>query len=156
MKKVVSIIILLVIFCYSCNVFAASYSISVEKESAIAEKVINNKQGKIENKITSTDKLMNLVYGEINFTNKIYTSASESEQKKVTEIYIMIPEDIVNLDSYAQYQKYIEEFSKKVFERNKNTKIGIIGIKGPISSMEIVDGKGIIKDDDEYGKEILL
>lgn len=149
MKKVVSIIILLVIFCYSCNVFAASYSISVEKESAIAEKVINNKQGKIENKITSTDKLMNLVYGEINFTNKIYTSASESEQKKVTEIYIMIPEDIVNLDSYAQYQKYIEEFSKKVFERNKNTKIGIIGIKGPISSMEIVNGKGIIKDDDE-------
>ena len=115
----------------------------------VAEKVINNKQGKIENKITSTDKLMNLVYGEINFTNKIYTSASESEQKKVTEIYIMIPEDIVNLDSYAQYQKYIEEFSKKVFERNKNTKIGIIGIKGPISSMEIVDGKGIIKDDDE-------
>ena len=149
MKKVVSIIILLVIFCYSCNVFAASYSISVEKESAIAEKVINNKQGKIENKITSTDKLMNLVYGEINFTNKIYTSASESEQKKVTEIYIMIPEDIVNLDSYAQYQKYIEEFSKKVFERNKNTKIGIIGIKGPIASMEIVDGKSIIKDDDE-------
>lgn len=147
MKKVVSIIILFVICCYSCSVFAESYKITSVKDSVVVEQVISGKQGKIENKITKVDDSTQNVYGEINFINK----ASDSKgQKLSTEIYIMLPENIVtSSEGYALYKTYVEEFAKKVYAKDASAKIGIIGIKGTVNSHTEVDGKWIINDDDE-------
>lgn len=115
MKKVVSIIILFVICCYSCSVFATSYKIASVKESVVVEKVISGKQGRIENKITKVDDLTQDVYGEINFINKV---SDTNGQKLSTEIYIMLPENIVtSSEGYASYKTYVEEFAKKCMQK---------------------------------------
>lgn len=147
MKKVLSIIILLVICCYSCSVFAVSYNITTVKDSAILEKVTDDDQGVVENKITKVDTANSEIYGEVNFTNTIYEN---NEKKNITEIYIMVSENIVNDSSkYETYIKYIEEFANKVYTKNPNTKIGIVGIKGTIRSYTEKNGNLILDDDDQ-------
>ena len=149
MKKIISFMILIAICCCSCSVFAASYNIESVKETTTLEKVIDSKQGKIENKITKVDGTNLEVYGEVSFTNTVYES---SQQKQLTEIYIMIPENIVEKTTqYESYKKYIEEFAQKVYSKNMNTKIGIIGIKGPISSFTLADDNLVVPDDDDEG-----
>ena len=149
MKKIISFVILIVICCCSCSVFAVSYNIESVKETTTLEKVIDSKQGKIENKITKVDGTNLEVYGEVSFTNTVYES---SQQKQMTEIYIMIPEDIVvKTTQYESYKKYIEEFAQKVYSKNMNTKIGIIGIKGPVDSYTVEDGDIVIPADDDEG-----
>lgn len=106
MKKIISFMILIVICCCSCSVFAVSYNIESIKETTTLEKVIDSKQGKIENKITKVDGTNLEVYGEVSFTNTVYES---SQQKQLTEIYIMVPENIVvKSTQYESYKKYIE------------------------------------------------
>lgn len=147
MKKVVSCIILFVICCYSCSVFATSYKIASVKELVVTEKVIAGKQGKIENKITKIDDSTQEVYGEINFTNKV---SDANGQKIPTEIYIMISENIFeNSAKYALYRTYIEEFAQKVYAKDASAKIGIIGIKGTVNSHTEIDGKVVENEDDE-------
>lgn len=137
--------ILIAICCCSCSVFAASYNIESVKETTTLEKVIDSKQGKIENKITKIDGTNLEVYGEVSFTNTVYES---SQQKQMTEIYIMIPENIaVKSTQYESYKKYIEEFAQKVYSKNMNTKIGIIGIKGPVNSYTVTDDN-LLTDND--------
>ena len=145
MKKIISFMILIAICCCSCSVFAASYNIESVKETTTLEKVIDSKQGKIENKITKIDGTNLEVYGEVSFTNTVYES---SQQKQMTEIYIMIPENIaVKSTPYESYKKYIEEFAQKVYSKNMNTKIGIIGIKGPVNSYTVTDDN-LLTDND--------
>ena len=145
MKKIISFMILIAICCCSCSVFAASYNIESVKETTTLEKVIDSKQGKIENKITKVDGTNLEVYGEVSFTNTVYES---SQQKQLTEIYIMIPENIVEKTTqYELYKKYIEEFAQKVYSKNMNTKIGIIGIKGPVNSYTVTDDN-LLTDND--------
>lgn len=145
MKKIISFMILIAICCCSCSAFAASYNIESVKETTTLEKVIDSKQGKIENKITKVDGTNLEVYGEVSFTNTVYES---SQQKQMTEIYIMIPENIaVKSTQYESYKKYIEEFAQKVYSKNMNTKIGIIGIKGPVNSYTITDDN-LLTDND--------
>ena len=145
MKKIISFMILIAICCCSCSVFAASYNIESVKETTTLEKVIDSKQGKIENKITKIDGTNLEVYGEVSFTNTVYES---SQQKQMTEIYIMIPENIaVKSTQYESYKKYIEEFAQKVYSKNMNTKIGIIGIKGPVNSYTVTDDN-LLTDND--------
>ena len=104
MKKVVSIIILFVICCYSCSVFAESYKITSVKNSVVVEQVISGKQGKIENKITKVDDSTQNVYGEINFINK----ASDSKgQKLSTEIYIMLQRILLQVQNGMHYIKHM-------------------------------------------------
>ena len=145
MKKIISFMILIAICCCSCSVFAASYNIESVKETTTLEKVIDSKQGKIENKITNIDGTNLEVYGEVSFTNTVYES---SQQKQMTEIYIMIPENIaVKSTQYESYKKYLEEFAQKVYSKNMNTKIGIIGIKGPVNSYTVTDDN-LLTDND--------
>ena len=145
MKKIISFMILIAICCCSCSVFAASYNIESVKETTTLEKVIDSKQGKIENKSTKIDGTNLEVYGEVSFTNTVYES---SQQKQMTEIYIMIPENIaVKSTQYESYKKYIEEFAQKVYSKNMNTKIGIIGIKGPVNSYTVTDDN-LLTDND--------
>ena len=146
MKKIISFMILIAICCCSCSAFAVSYNIESIKETATLEKVIESKQGKIENKITKVDGTNLEVYGEVSFTNTVYES---SQQKQLTEIYIMVPENIVvKSTQYESYKKYIEEFAQKVYSKNMNTKIGIIGIKGPVNSYTVTDDNLSIDNDD--------
>ena len=149
MKKIISFMILIAICCCSCSAFAASYNIESVKETTTLEKVIDSKQGKIENKITKVDGTNLEVYGEVSFTNTVYES---SQQKQLTEIYIMIPENIVEKTTqYELYKKYIEEFAQKVYSKNMNTKIGIIGIKGPVNSYTVTDDNLLMDNDDDEG-----
>lgn len=146
MKKILSIIFFIFICCYSCIAFASTYSIEQVLQSTTTEKVIANKQGKIINKITEIKEPTNAIYGEISFENTVYNSDIE---KQLTEIYIMIPQDIINDEvTYELYIEYIESFAKKVYEKNINAKIGIIGIKGTISS-HIVNNGAIVADEND-------
>lgn len=96
--------------------------------------------GWVDREITGISSDDNSFYVQTSISN-----SSQSEQTKAvyenTEIYILISENIALDDELlSDYVGYIEDIATGVFEKSKNTKIGIIGMNGTINDSEIIDG----------------
>ncbi len=144
-------IIILVIVSLFSNVLGANneYVLNViEKSSEI--KYLENNQGYVSKSIIESDS----ENGEVTIELKLSNIKKESTETKVydnTEIFVLVSENLANnSDKLDQYSQYIERLVNNITQRNSNTKIGIIGIKGTISDSTINDdGTLSIGENDE-------
>jgi len=149
-KKILSIItIVLILLLLTTNVKAATNMLFVV-QGASETKYLENEQGIIDNKIISSDNENGEITMKLSINN---TKSNQGSNKKYenTEIFIIVDETIANdTEKLDTYKTYISKLSEKIFERNSNTKIGIIGMKGPIRDHIIdEDGKIINGPNDE-------
>ena len=119
----------------------------IEKASEI--KYLQNDQGYITKSIVDVDSDK----GEVTVELKLSNSKKKTEEEKIydnTEIIVAVNENIVNKEEKLNtYMSYINTFAEKVFEKNSNTKIGIVGIKGTISDSQKTEDKITIGPNDE-------
>ena len=113
-------------------------------------KYLENDQGYITKKIVDS----NSDTGEVTIELKLNYSENLDEQKKNydnTEIYIIVPENIsTDEERLTQYTNNIELLSRKIFETNKDVKIGLLGMKGPIRDIKFdEDDKMSVGDNDQ-------
>ena len=135
----------IIIFTVS-NVYATSEkSILQIIQKAAERKYLENNLGYIDNAIISTEN--NEITMKLDLNNVI-----EDNDKGNTEIYIVISETIVkDSERFSQYTTYIEELAKRVFNQNTKTKIGIIGIKGPIRERIQIDDNNVEIGENDQG-----
>ncbi len=147
-------------FCIICfiimTMFSATYAteknfkLNIVKESGEIKTLENNK-GYISKKITKADQTAGEVTVETILSNKI-SDLETGKNPENTEVYIMVSENVANEDKILeQYITYIETLSKKIFEKNKKIKIGIIGIKGTISDSKEDENGNIIWGEKDEG-----
>lgn len=150
-KIIVISLTLFFIFSIFSNSLASDLKTSLDiVQKASETKYLDNNQGNISKTIVDS----NSVTGEITIELKLENIKKENEQKQTyenTEVYILVSENI-SLDDkeLSKYINNIEKLSSKIFKSNSNTKVGIIGIKGPIKDSYIDEsGKQVTGDKDE-------
>ena len=145
-------IVLLVIFSSYSNVLATDIQTSLNIVQEASKTVyLEGDQGYLDNKIISSDSKNGKVDIQISLNN-IKSNTTEQETYESTEIYILIPEDIVtNDEKMSQYITYIETLATKVFAQNSKTKIGIIGIQGPIQDTMLDEEGKLVKGENDQG-----
>lgn len=149
--KVIFIIALLISLIMTLNVLAVTPKTELKIiQEASETKYLENDQGYISKTIVDS----NSETGEVTIELKVANESKEEENEETyenTEIYILVSENLVNNEEkLLEYKEYIETLATNVFEKNSNTKIGIIGIKGTINdSTENEDGSVTWGENDE-------
>ena len=136
MKKISKIFrmafVLVAILSFYCVSFADVWDTTLEVvKKASNVKNLENNQGRLTHEITSYDKKA----GEIKLRLTLTNTAEKLEEGTgtPTEIYIILSENLaINESNYKNFCAHIQILAKKVFDKNPNSKIGIIGMKGPI------------------------
>lgn len=120
-------------------------------QQASETKYLENDQGYISKNIIDSNADKGEVTIDLGFSNISKDISEENERYDNSEIFIIVNENIANdSEKLNEYISYIETLSKKIFEKNTSTKIGIIGIKGTISDIEIDEnGNAIFGENDE-------
>ncbi len=150
-KIIVISLILFFIFSIISNSLASDLKTSLDiVEKASETKYLDNNQGNISKTIVDS----NPDTGEVSIELKLENIKKENDQKEVyenTEVYLLVSENISHDDKeLSKYINNIEKLSSKIFKVNANTKIGVIGIKGPIKDSYIDEsGKQVTGDKDE-------
>lgn len=152
LNKILSIsLILFFIFSIFYNVFASDVKTSLNIiQKASETEYLDNDQGNISKTIVDS----NADKGEVTVELKLSNIKKEYKQKQVyenTEVYLLVDEEIsCDNEKLSKYINNIEKLSSKIFETNTKTKVGIIGIKGPIQDSYIDEsGKRVDGDKDE-------
>lgn len=130
MRKNLKIFNLFCVIVILISIFSTTYAstLSVVRKEADVQYLENN-QGYITHKIVSCDSNA----GEIKLQITITNTFQEVEDKTPKEVYIIVSENLVlQSDEYIQYCSYIKTLATKVFEKNSNSKIGIIGMQGTL------------------------
>lgn len=145
-----AIFIIFLLFSMFSNVLAVDFKTSLKSVKNSVEKNLENDQGYISKTIVDLDKDKGEVTIELKLANE-KKQINESQKYKDTEIYMIISEDIAkDSQKLSKYVDNIKTLSNKIFMANSKTKIGIIGITGPIrDSKETSDGKLILGDKDQ-------
>ena len=157
MKKLIKIniifLILSIVFSSFSSVFATDLqtSLKVVKDSSEIGYLEDN-QGYIEKRIVSSDSKNGEMTVQLSVNNKEKDTSTEIIKYENTEIFILVSENIDD-EKRTEYFSYIDTLATKVFEQNENTKIGIIGIQGPIADFTTNEDGDIIYDgeNDESG-----
>ncbi len=150
LNKITCISLILFMLLDICsNVFAADVKTSLDViQEASETKYLDNDQGNISKTIVDS----NSETGEVTIELKLSNTKKEKEQKKIyenTEVYLLIDEGISrNDEKLSKYISNIEKLVSKIFKTNTKTKVGIIGIKGPIAD-SYVDESGKLVDGDK-------
>ena len=156
MEKIIKVniifIILFIVFSSFSNVFAADLQTSLKVIKEASETgYLENDQGYIEERIVSSDSENGELTVQLSVNNKEKDNSTEITKYENTEIFILVPENLTD-EARTQYSSYIDTLATKIFEQNENTKIGIIGIQGPIQDNTIdEDGKLVDGENDESG-----
>ncbi len=143
LKKVgyISLIMFIILSLFS-NVFAMDLKTQLNVIQKSSEtKYLENNQGYISKTIVDSNKDT----GEVTIELKLSNTKKETEQTEKyedTEVYLLVDENIVkDADKLPKYLKDVESLTKKIFESNSKTKVGIIGIKGTICDLWNEGGK---------------
>ena len=156
MEKIIKVniifIILFIVFSSFSNVFAADLQTSLKVIKEASETgYLEDDQGYIEERIVSSDSENGELTVQLSVNNKEKDNSTEITKYENTEIFILVPENLTD-EARTQYSSYIDTLATKIFEQNENTKIGIIGIQGPIQDNTIdEDGKLVDGENDESG-----
>lgn len=136
--------IIVTIISMFCMSYASTLGI-VRREADI--QYLENNQGYITHKIISCDSNT----GEIKLELTITNTSTGIENKTPKEIYIILSENLVlESEKYKIYCSYIKNFATKVFEKNSNSKIGIIGMQGTVREwITDTSGNSIPTENDE-------
>lgn len=150
-KKIIAVmLIFLIIFTFS-STFATGTKTQLEIVQNDAEiKYLDNNQGNITKKIVNSKLNEGEVSVELSLNNIIKGNEEEKKYEN-TEIFIILEENIVNKqEKLDKYIAYLDTLTTKVFEKNSNTKIGIIGMKGTVDDSKVNEnGKLEIGEKDE-------
>ena len=139
----------------SNTVFAENINTSLKIEKAKSEtKYLQNNQGTIEQEITKINSESGEATVSLTLNNKL-TDSENNLKYENTEIFIIINENMVtNEIAFDNYKKYIDTLSSKVFEKNNNTKIGIVGMQGTVAdTYNDEEGNLVIGENDEMDVE---
>ena len=154
MNKMKKISCVLVIFFMILSINMIGFCAQMKTQLSIIEKAseikyLQNDQGYITKSIVDVDSDK----GEVTVELKLSNSKKKTEEEKIydnTEIIVAVDENIVNEEEKLNtYMSYINTFAEKVFEKNSNTKIGIVGIKGTIRDSQKTEDKITIGPNDE-------
>lgn len=152
LKKILyALLMLFIILSLFSSVMASNLNTTLNVIQPASETLyLENNQGYLDKKIISSNPEKGEVTIQISLNN-FASNNNETTKYDDTEIYILIPENIVNdSEKLTQYITYIETLSTKVFEKSPKTKIGIIGIQGPIRDTTLrEDGNLITGTNDE-------
>lgn len=120
-------------------------------QQASETKYLENDQGYISKTIVDSNAETGEVTIELKVSNTTNNASEEKTVYENTEIYIIVNENIANdTEKLNTNITYINTLITKIFNKNANTKIGIIGMKGPVGDTKIdEDGKYIVGDNDE-------
>ena len=125
-------LIFIALISFFCISFADVWDTTLEVvKKASNVKMLENNQGRLTHEITSYDKKAGEIKLRLTLTNT--AKASDEEAGAPTEIYIILSENLaINESNYKNFCAHIQILARKVFAKNSNAKIGIIGMKGPI------------------------
>lgn len=120
-------------------------------QQASETKYLENDQGYISKTIVDSNAETGEVTVELKVSNTTNNSSEEKTLYENTEIYIIVNENIAcNTEKLNTNVSYINTLATKIFNKNANTKIGIIGMKGPVYDAKIdEDGHYITGENDE-------
>lgn len=153
-KKVVyfSIIFVIILSMFS-SVFATELNTQLDIiQKASETKYLENDQGYISKTIVDSNAETGEVTIDLSLSNISNDTQEKEEKYESTEIYIIVSENIVNeTEKLNTYVSYIDTLTKKVFEKNSNTKIGIIGMKGTISDGEVDENGNMVWGENDEG-----
>lgn len=124
-KKCVLLLVITLIILFISNIVNATEIKNKLEVITQTSKVNLDEQGFISKTIISSDSNN----GEVIIELKINNTKKEDNNSnfKDTEVYLMVSENIANDENVLERNiKNIESLSNKIFERNSNTKIGII------------------------------
>ena len=117
-------------------------------QQASEKKYLENDQGYMQSKIISIEEGKVII--DLSLSNISSNTESELQKYDDTEILIIVPENIANdKNELNEYISYIETLAKKVFEKNSNTKIGIVGMKGTINDTTIDENGNSVKGEQD-------
>ncbi len=156
MKKVSRILkiglILFVLISFYCASFADTWDTALEVvKKASNVKYFEEGQANLTHEIISCDKKAGEIKLRLTLTNT--SEGAEEDDEAPTEVYIILSENLVKLDGYKNYCSYIETLAKKIFAKSAKTKIGIIGMKGPVYDWTMSeDGTENIRGDKDEGE----
>lgn len=141
------IFILLISLCSSVHAIELKTKLSIIQQASETKELENN-QGTISKKIVSLDEEKGEVTIHLDLKNVKPNTSSEDEIYDNTEIFIIIPESANAFEN--EKITYIETLADKILKKNSKTKIGIIGIQGPIFDGYIdEEGKLVYNENDE-------
>ena len=124
-KKCVLLLVITLIILSISNIVNATEIKNKLEVITQTSKVNLDEQGFISKTIISSDTNN----GEVIIELKINNTKKEDDNSnfKDTEVYLMVSENIANDEKVLEKNiKNIESLSNKIFQRNSNTKIGII------------------------------
>ena len=124
-KKCVLLLVITLIILFISNIVNATEIKNKLEVITQTSKVNLDEQGFISKTIISSDTNN----GEVIIELKINNTKKEDDNSnfKDTEVYLMVSENIANDEKVLEKNiKNIESLSNKIFQRNSNTKIGII------------------------------
>lgn len=144
MKKIFSSILILIILLSMCStVFASDLKTELQiVKKASDTKYLENDQGYIVNSIKNIDKDTGELEVQVTLENVKKQNNNEQEIYENTEIFIIIPEYTETEEN--EKLNYIETLAGKILNNNEETKIGIIGIKGPIADVYIDENGNLV------------
>ena len=151
LKTIKLILVCMCLFVFFNYSYASQSNMKLEVEKPkISTKYLKDNQGTINYEIENIDDVNGKADIKLTVNNQFISQGVETSFDK-TEIYLIIEENIVTRqEEFDKYKSYIDTLITKVFESSENTKVGIIGIKGPISDTYTDDsGKLVIGDNDE-------
>lgn len=140
MKKSISILLiaLLSIILLSSNVFANTTKTKLDVVQKSAEtKYLENNQGSISKSIINSNAEAGEVTVELKLDNSKITTDGQKKYDN-TEVLIIVNENISKKsENLEKYTNYIKTLASNIFSKNANTKVGIIGMKGPIDDATV-------------------
>ena len=152
LKKLSVILISIVLMISICGVtHAADLKTSLDIiQKASETKNLENDQGFISKTIVDSDSEKGEVTIDVKLSNTRKDEKTEGKKFENTEIYLIVSENLATRgDVLTSRLDDIATLCSNVFGYDSKTKIGIIGIKGQIRDTEVVDGKMVIKENDQ-------
>jgi len=153
-KKVISIMVLVIMLLtmFIPNVFAADIKTELQiVQNASETKYLENDQGYISKTIVDSNAETGEVTVELGLSN-ITSNTEEKEIYDDTEIFIIVDENIANdTEGFNEYISYIDTLVTKVFDKNSNTQIGVIGMKGTVSDGEVDENGNMVWGENDEG-----
>lgn len=152
LKRFLTILFIVILIIGMCG---SIYAVDLQTQlyiiqSAGEPEYLENDQGYISKEIVDSNKDTGEVTVNLSLSN-ITNNENEGDKYENTEVYIIVSQNLVHsTEDLNQYISYIDALANKVFAKNSNTKIGIIGMKGTIQDTSTgEDGNLIIGENDE-------
>ena len=152
LKRFLTILFIVILIIGMCG---SIYAVDLQTQlyiiqSAGEPEYLENDQGYISKEIVDSNKDTGEVTVNLSLSN-ITNNENEGDKYENTEVYIIVSQNLVHFtEDLNQYISYIDALANKVFAKNSNTKIGIIGMKGTIQDTSTgEDGNLIIGENDE-------